>query len=145
MSELPGPAGERHCPLAGLKSQNDVTKRLIVARARRVKRYVTVEYGRTGRTRINDFCAGFDLRDIRGGDGAEPTCKASELRALLRHMKLSASREGFRKSRGVRPYYSRVHVRTRGVGGIAGVATADQHQRQQRKCNSVRHSGPPSI
>src|SRR5947207_14121676 len=102
MSELPGPARERHCTLAGLKSENDMAKCLIVARARHVKRYVTVEYGRTGRTRVNHLCAGFDLRDIRGGDGAEAPCQARELRALLRHMKLSASREGFRKSRVVR-------------------------------------------
>ena len=92
MSELSRSAGERHRSLTGGESQNDMAKGGVVAWARWLERYVAVENGRTGGARINDLRAGFDLPDVRRSDGAEATCKARELRALLRYMKLSASR-----------------------------------------------------
>jgi len=96
MSEFARAARERHCSQTSLEGENDMAERLVVAWAGPVKRYVTVEDGGTGRTGINDLCADLDLLQARRCDGTEATCKPRELCALLSHMKLSASRKGFR-------------------------------------------------
>src|SRR5690348_4919449 len=101
MSEFAGAARERHCSQTSLEGENDMAERLVVAWTRPVKRYVTVEDGGTGRTGINDLCPDLDLLQTRRRYSTESARKPSELCALLRHMKLSASRKGrrFRKSR----------------------------------------------
>jgi hypothetical protein len=91
-SELPGPARERRHALVGRKIEHDMTGRGVARPG--VQGDVGVERATISRIGVDDLGADRDLAEVRRRDRAEVTGEALVLRALLGHVKISASGHG---------------------------------------------------